>query len=64
MCYNKARNKGSGNPKNRRKDKKMKTRGWYTFADGYRAWFSGLSGTEKKWEIVRHGKIVKFEHTA
>lgn len=42
----------------------MKTRGWYTFADGYRAWFSGLSGTEKKWEIVRHGKIVKFEHTA
>lgn len=37
------------------------TRGWYTFADGYRAWFFGLSGNDKKVEIRKHGKIVKFE---
>lgn len=40
-----------------------KTRGWYTFADGFYAWFSGLSAQEKKWEIVKHGKIVRFEPT-
>ena len=41
----------------------MKTRGWYTFADGYRVWFYGLSASEKKVEIRKHGKIVKFEWT-
>lgn len=40
------------------------TRGWYTFADGYMAWFSGLSATEKRMEIRKHGQIVKFVHTA
>lgn len=39
------------------------TRGWYTFEDGYKAWFSGLKGTEKKIEIRKHGAIVKFERT-
>lgn len=39
------------------------TQGWYTFADGYYAWFSGLSGSEKKMEIIRHGKIVSFVPT-
>ena len=38
----------------------MKTRGWYTFSDGYEVWFNGLSGTEKRNEIRKHGKIVKF----
>ena len=41
----------------------MKTRGWYTFADGYEVWFNGLSGTEKRNEIRKHGNIVKFIHT-
>lgn len=40
------------------------TRGWYTFTDGYMAWFSGLSGTEKKVEIHKHGQIVRFIHTS
>lgn len=40
-----------------------KTRGWYTFADGFYAWFNGLSAQEKKWEIVKHGKIIHFEPT-
>ena len=42
---------------------KVKTRGWYTFADGYRAWYSGMDKTEKKREIIKHGKIVRFEPT-
>lgn len=42
---------------------KNKTRGWYTFEDGYYVWFSGLSGTEKRIEIRQHGKIVKFVPT-
>lgn len=41
----------------------MKTRGWYTFADGYEVWFNGLSGNEKRNEIRKHGNIVKFVHT-
>jgi len=41
----------------------MKTRGWYTFADGHRAWFYGLSARDKKNEIAKHGKIIRFEHT-
>ena len=43
--------------------RKSRTRGWYTFADGYYAWFHGLSADEKKLEIMRHGKIVRFEPT-
>lgn len=40
-----------------------KTRGWYTFEDGTTIWFNGLSGREKKVEIRKHGKIVKFVYT-
>ena len=43
--------------------KKSRTRGWYTFADGYFAWYAGMSAGEKKLEIMRHGKIVSFEPT-
>lgn len=42
---------------------KNKTRGWYTFADGYYCWMSGMSASEKKIEILKHGKIVKFVPT-
>lgn len=41
----------------------IKTQGWYTFADGYRCWFHGLSAQEKKTEIRKHGKIIRFELT-
>ena len=37
-----------------------KTSGWYIFKDGYKAWFNGLTGTEKKWEVYKHGPVVKF----
>lgn len=40
------------------------TRGWYVFADGYRAWFHGLSAAEKKMEVRKHGAIIRFTHTA
>ena len=40
-----------------------KTRGWYTFEDGYTCWYSGMSMQEKKIEIFKHGKIVKFVPT-
>ena len=40
-----------------------KTRGWYTFADGYEMWVFGLSATEKRNEIRKHGKIVRFINT-
>ena len=43
--------------------KTVKTRGFYLFEDGYYAWFAGLSGTEKKIEIHKHGKIIRFTHT-
>ena len=46
-----------------REVRNMKTRGWYTFEDGYYAWFSGLSGEERKIEIFKHGKIVAFKPT-
>lgn len=42
---------------------KNKTRGWYTFEDGCRIWFRGLSGTAKKIAIIEHGQIVDFEPT-
>ena len=41
----------------------IKTQGWYTFADGYKCWFYGLNAQEKKTEIRKHGKIVRFEST-
>ena len=43
---------------------KSKTRGWYTFEDGYKAWFSGLSASERKYEEMAHGKVVRFQATA
>lgn len=42
---------------------KNRTQGWYTFADGHKEWFSGLSAQEKKIEIRKHGAIVKFQMT-
>lgn len=42
---------------------KNRTQGWYTFADGYRYWYHGLSAQEKRWEVYKHGKVVKFEPT-
>ena len=42
---------------------KISTRGWYIFADGTEIWFSGLSAQEKKREIYKHGKIIRFEPT-
>ncbi len=39
------------------------SRGYYTYEDGYTHWVTGMSATEKKWEIMKHGKIVKFVHT-
>lgn len=43
--------------------KKIKTQGWYTFEDGYTCWYHGMSGAEKRMEIYKHGKIVKFVPT-
>lgn len=43
---------------------KIKSQGWYTFADGYRCWYHGLSAQEKRIEVYKHGKVVKFEPTA
>ena len=40
---------------------RMKKAGWYTFEDGYTAWYSGLSKQELAVEIRKHGKLVKFE---
>lgn len=40
--------------------RKSKTMGWYYFADGTSAWFHGLSASEKKLEIYRHGAIIRF----
>jgi len=42
---------------------KVKTRGWYLFEDGYYCWFNGLSASEKKMQIQKHGKIIKFTQT-
>lgn len=40
------------------------SRGYYEFASGYVAWYSGLSASEKKREIAKYGAIVKFVHTS
>ena len=38
--------------------------GWYTFEDGYRCWYSfKLKGHELHCEVLRHGKLVRFEPT-
>lgn len=52
--------------KKEREDLKMaksKTRGWYTFEDGYTCWVHGMSAQERKMEILKHGKIIKFVPT-
>lgn len=40
-----------------------RNRGYYTFADGTRIWFFGLSAQERKIEVLKHGAIIKFEPT-
>ena len=40
--------------------KTSKSQGWYYFEDGYYAWYHGLSKTELKWEVMKHGKLVRF----
>ncbi len=42
---------------------RRKTQGWYTFADGYMAWYNELSTKEQKIEIRKHGAIIKFQPT-
>ena len=39
---------------------RVKSRGFYLFADGTRAWFAGLSANEKKREVAKHGAIIQF----
>lgn len=43
---------------------KNNTRGWYYFEDGSVQWVNGFSTREKKIEIMKHGKIIKFIPTA
>ena len=45
---------------NEREVNNMKTRGWYTFADGTQSWFNGLSAREKATQIRKHGAIIEF----
>ena len=40
--------------------KTPKSQGTYTFADGYVAWYYGLSASEKRNLIREHGAIVSF----
>ena len=40
-----------------------KTRGWYTYEDGFGHWVLGMSAAEKRNEIRKHGKIVRFVNT-
>lgn len=36
-------------------------RGWYfEYADGHHGWVLGLSAQEKKREILKHGKLIKW----
>ena len=39
---------------------RVKSMGIYKFADGTVAWFAGLSASEKKREIAKHGAIIQF----
>lgn len=34
--------------------------GYYTYEDGYEHWVYGMSAIEKRNEIRKHGKIVKY----
>lgn len=36
------------------------TRGIYTFADGFNAYYNGLSASEKRNLIRQHGAIIEF----
>lgn len=38
-----------------------KFQGWYYFEDGYSAWYNGLSASELRREVAKHGKVVRFE---
>lgn len=40
-----------------------KSRGWYTFSDGYQCWVNGLSAREKQALIRQHGVIISFKPT-
>lgn len=42
---------------------RVKSRGFYLFADGAYIWFAGLSAYEKKREIQKHGVIIRFTAT-
>lgn len=42
---------------------RIKTQGWYVFADGYTCWFHGLSASERKMVVREHGAIVRFTPT-
>lgn len=41
--------------------KMPKGQGTYTYADGYTAWYHGLSAQELKNEIRIHGKVVSYK---
>lgn len=38
----------------------MKKSAWYIFADGYEAWFCGMSRQEQRVLESKHGKIVEI----
>lgn len=40
-----------------------KSRGFYLFTDGTYCWYAGLSATEKKREVAKHGAIIRFTAT-
>ncbi len=40
---------------------KKNTNGYYfEFADGYHGWVLGMSAQEKKVEVRKHGKLIKW----
>jgi hypothetical protein len=51
-------NQKEGKQQQKEETKMMKSM-YYRFADGYECWTTGkLTGTERKWAIVKHGKIL------
>lgn len=42
---------------------RVKTRGFYLFADGTYCWYAGLSAAERKREVMKHGAIIRFTAT-
>lgn len=62
LCYNTIR-KTKGDKKMKGIKKTDKTRGWYTYEDGFEHWVLGMSAAEKRNEIRKHGKIVRFINT-